>query len=39
MKEMEKPPFPRHRLYYTVLKFVILAAAILLALYVFGLIW
>jgi hypothetical protein len=37
---MTKPdtPFPRHWLYYIVLKFVVLAAAILLALYVFGVI-
>ena len=37
---MKKPdtPFPRHWLYYIVLKFVVLAAAILLALYVFGVI-
>jgi hypothetical protein len=37
---MSKPdtPFPRHWLYYIALKFVVLAAAILLALYVFGVI-
>ena len=29
-------PFPRHWLYYMILKFVVLAAAVLLALYVFG---
>lgn len=39
MKEMEKPPFPRHRVYYTVLKFVVLAGALALAFYVFGLFW
>jgi len=34
---MSKPdtPFPRHWLYYIVLKFAVLAAAILLALYIF----
>jgi hypothetical protein len=37
--ELDKPPFPRHRVYYTVLKFVVLAVGLLLALYVFGLIW
>ena len=31
-------PFPRHWLYYLILKIVVLAAAVLLALYVFGLI-
>ena len=37
---MTKPdtPFPRHWIYYIALKFVVLAAAILLALYVFGVI-
>jgi len=37
---MTKPdtPFPRHWLYYIVLKFVVLAAAIVLALWWFGLI-
>jgi hypothetical protein len=36
---MKKPdtPFPRHWLYYIVLKFVVIAAAIALAVYVFGL--
>jgi hypothetical protein len=29
-------PFPRHWLYYMILKLVVLAAAVLLALYVFG---
>jgi hypothetical protein len=29
-------PFPRHWLYYIVLKFVVLAAAVLLVLYLFG---
>ncbi len=35
---MSKPdtPFPRHWLYYIVLKFAVLAAAILVALYYFG---
>jgi hypothetical protein len=35
---MKRPdtPFPRHWLYYIVLKFVVLAAAVVLALYVFG---
>ena len=35
---MKRPdtPFPRHWLYYIVLKFVVLAAAVALALYVFG---
>jgi hypothetical protein len=34
---MDKPetPFPRHWLYYIVLKYVVIAAAVLLALYVF----
>ena len=34
---MEKPetPFPRHWLYYIVLKYGVLVAAVLLALYVF----
>ena len=37
---MKRPdtPFPRHWLYYIVLKFVVLAAGIALALYLFGLI-
>jgi hypothetical protein len=37
---MKKPdtPFPRHWLYYIVLKYAILAAAFALALYVFGVI-
>ncbi len=37
---MSKPdtPFPRHWLYYIALKFAILAAAVLLALYYFGVI-
>jgi len=36
---MKRPdtPFPRHWLYYIVLKLVVLAAAVALALYVFGL--
>jgi uncharacterized membrane protein len=35
---MKRPdtPFPRHWLYYIALKFVVLAAAILLALYYYG---
>jgi len=34
---MDKPetPFPRHWLYYIALKYVVIAAAILLALYLF----
>ncbi len=37
---MSKPdtPFPRHWLYYLILKFAVLAAAVLLALYYFGVI-
>jgi hypothetical protein len=37
---MSKPdtPFPRHWLYYLILKFAVLAAAVLLALYFYGLI-
>jgi len=35
MKRLDTP-FPRHWLYYIALKFVVLAAAVLLALYVFG---
>jgi hypothetical protein len=36
---MKRPdtPFPRHWLYYIALKLILLAAAILLALYVYGL--
>ena len=36
---MDKPdtPFPRHWLYYIALKVIIIAAAVLLALYVYGL--
>jgi hypothetical protein len=35
---MDKPdtPFPRHWLYYMLLKFVVIAAAIVLAVYLFG---
>jgi len=35
---MTKPdtPFPRHWLYYLVLKFAVIAAAVALAVYVFG---
>jgi hypothetical protein len=37
---MKRPdtPFPRHWLYYIVLKFVVLAAAIALALYLVGIV-
>jgi len=37
---MKRPdtPFPRHWLYYLALKFIVLAAAVALALYVFGMI-
>ena len=31
-------PFPRHWLYYIVLKFAVLAAAVLIVLYLFGVI-
>ncbi len=36
---MEKPdtPFPRHWLYYIVLKFVVIAAAVALAVYAYSL--
>ena len=36
---MKRPdtPFPRHWLYYIALKLILLAAAVLLALYVYGL--
>jgi hypothetical protein len=37
MKRLDTP-FPRHWRYYIALKFVVLAAAVLLALYVFGVI-
>ena len=33
----DSPPFQRHRYYYIALKFVVIAAAIALAVYVFGL--
>lgn len=35
---MEKPdtPFPRHWLYYIILKFAVIIAAVLIALYYFG---
>lgn len=38
---MKRPdtPFPRHWLYYIVLKFMVLAAALGLALYVFEVLW
>jgi hypothetical protein len=39
MNEDDKPPFPRHRTYYVVLKYVVMALGILLAIYVFGLLW
>jgi hypothetical protein len=37
---MKRPdtPFPKHWVYYIALKFVVLAAAVLLALYLFGVI-
>jgi hypothetical protein len=37
---MTKPdtPFPRHWIYYLILKFAVLVAAVLLALYLYGLI-
>jgi hypothetical protein len=37
---MKRPdtPFPRHWLYYIALKLILLAAAVLLALYVYGLV-
>jgi hypothetical protein len=38
MKRLDTP-FPRHWLYYIVLKFVVLAAALGLALYVFEVLW
>jgi hypothetical protein len=37
--EIDKPPFPRHRTYYVVLKYVVMALGALLAVYVFGLLW
>ena len=38
MFRLKRPetPFPRHWLYYMILKIAVLAAAVLLALYVFG---
>lgn len=39
MNEDEKPPFRRHRNYYVVLKYVIMLLGVLLAIYVFGLLW
>ncbi len=33
----DTPPFPRHRTYYIALKFIVLAAATAIAVYVFGL--
>ena len=39
MNEDEKPPFPRHRTYYVILKYAVLAISALLAGYVFGLLW
>lgn len=35
-KPDDGPPFPRHRIYYIALKFTVLAAALLLALYYYG---
>ena len=35
MKRLDTP-FPKHWLYYVVLKFAVLAVAVLLALYLFG---
>ena len=39
-ESMKRPdtPFPKHWVYYIALKFVVLAAAVLLALYLFGVI-
>ena len=37
--EIDKPPFPRHRIYYVVLKYAVMVAGVLLAIYVFGLLW
>lgn len=37
--ELDKPPFPRHRIYYVVLKYAIMLLGALLAIYVFGLLW
>ena len=39
MNEDDKPPFPAHRTYYVVLKYVVMALGILLAIYEFGLLW
>jgi hypothetical protein len=39
MNEDEKPPFPRHRTYYVVLKYAVMLLGVLLAIYVFGLLW
>lgn len=36
MNEEDKPPFPAHRTYYVVLKFAVMALALILALYYFG---
>jgi hypothetical protein len=36
-KPDDSPPFPRHRYYYIALKFIVLAVALALALYVLGL--
>jgi len=38
-EEDEKPPFPQHRIYYTALKFVVLAVGLVIAFYVFGQVW
>ncbi len=37
--ELDKPPFPRHRDYYIVLKYAVLVLGVVLAIYVFGLLW
>ena len=37
--EIDKPPFPRQRTYYVVLNYAVMVLGILLALYVFGLLW
>jgi hypothetical protein len=36
MMDRPQTPFPRHWLYYMSLKFVVIAAAIVLAIYLFG---
>ena len=39
--ELDKPPFRRHRTYYVyvVLKYAVMVLGVLLAIYVFGLLW